>query len=282
MTLSFPLLAACGSDDGKTAWEPCEQSSADITHPTGATEVVLRVTYGGGFPPPAFMPDELPTITLYGDGRVLTVDPATEGDLVPGLLETRLTEDQVQQILHDAETACLTTSEARLELPGVYDVGGVSITVNAAGRSLTTSAIGLGWDQMDANVPDAQTAHREALLETLGRLQSVVEDVGSTPVTTDRLGVFFQEADGPPTQSDWPTVTWPLSEPLAAFGTASPEAYPEVRCAIAEGRDAASILEAVEGMPSGQLPYWQDSGVWYQLDLRPMLPDEPHCAALVG
>lgn len=277
-----PFLAACGSDDGKAAWEPCEESSADITHPTGATDVVLRVTYGGGLPPPAYMPDELPAITLYGNGRVLTIDPTTTSDLMPGLLETQLTEDQVQEILHDAETACLTTSEARLDLPGVYDVGGASIRVDTGGSSRTTFAMGLGWDQMDATVPEAQTAHRDALLGVVNSLQSVVEDAGGGPVAAQRLGVFFQEADGPESQSDWPTATWPLSEPLADFGTASPDAYPEVSCAVADGEDAASILAVVDGMPSSQLPYWQDGEHWYRVDLRPMLPDETDCAALVG
>jgi hypothetical protein len=102
------------------------------------------------------------------------------------------------------------------------------------------------------------------------------------PIRTERLGVFFSKADGPPTQSDWPTVTWPLEEPLAKFGQASPEAYPEVHCTVAEGKDVQALFAVVEGMPSGQNPYWQDGKSWYQLELRPMLPDETDCVALVA
>ena len=42
-----------------------------IGHPTGATDVVVRVSTGGGFVPVQVNLRALPSFTLYGDGTVV-------------------------------------------------------------------------------------------------------------------------------------------------------------------------------------------------------------------
>jgi len=262
-------------------WQPCKRSPDAIPHASGATDVVLRIDESGGLPPPSFMPDPIPHLTLYGDGRLIGIDAATAAGLVPGLAGRQLTEDEVQTLLHNAEAACVLQRDASLDLPGAFDVPGVTFESNTGSASHLTFAIGLGWSQMDANVPADQKVQRAALIEFMDGALKLLADGAATPLETDRLGVFFSEVDGPPTQSDWPSVTWPLEEPLATFGQASPEAYPNVHCSVVEGKDVLTLLAVVEGMPSGQNPYWQDGKRWYQLELRPILPDEKDCAALV-
>ena len=53
-----------------------------ISHPTGADEVVLRVSTGGGFVPIEYNYTMVPEFTLYGDGRII-VHRADPGD-IPG------------------------------------------------------------------------------------------------------------------------------------------------------------------------------------------------------
>ena len=269
-------------NDERGGWQPCKRSPEAVPHATGPTDIVLQIDQRGGLPPPSFMPDSIPDLTLYGDRRLIGTDAATAGQLVPGLAGRQLTEDEVQALLHNAEVACLLQRDASLDLPGVYDVPGISFEANTGSASHLTFAIGLGWSEMDANVPADQEVQRAALIDLMDGAFKLLDDDAATPLKTERLGVFFSKADGSPTQSDWPTVTWPLKESLAKFGQASPEAYPDVHCTIAEGKDVQALLAVVEGMPSGQNPYWQDGKSWYQLILRPMLPDETDCVALVA
>jgi hypothetical protein len=142
-------------NDERGGWQPCERSPEAIPHASGATDVVLRIDQSGGLPPPSFMPDSIPDLTLYGDGRLIGTDAATAGQLVPGLAGRQLTEDEVQALLHNAEAACLLQRDASLDLPGVYDVPGISFEANTGSASHQTFAIGLGWSEMDPNVPSA-------------------------------------------------------------------------------------------------------------------------------
>jgi hypothetical protein len=288
----FAFIAASCSDDGdaqteEDSWKPCPKTATAVPHPTGATDIVLRLETTGGFPPPAYMPDDLPHYTIYGDGRLVAVDPNNAG-LVPSLVERRLTEDEIQQLLHGAEAACLVDQEMFLDLPEVYDVPGASFIVDKGSGPQQTVAIGLGWSEMDPNVPANQEGQRAALLAFQSSVSNLLlpppggDVVPVTPLETDRLGVFFTKADSSAQGSDWPSVDWPLQVPLPDFGTASPEAWPEVQCAIAEGSDVKALLATVEGMPSDQSPYWVDGDTWYQLMLRPMLAEETNCAALVA
>ncbi|MEW6059084.1 MAG: hypothetical protein AB1551_02905 [Actinomycetota bacterium] len=277
------LAGSCSDEDGDSeseGWQPCEPSSEAVLYPKGPKNVVLRVGQRGGFPPPAYMPDPLPVLTLYGDGRMIGIDESTADQLVPGLAERQLTERELNKLLHGAEVACLLEFDSTLELPETYDVPGVAFEVNTGSTTHLTYAVGLGWSEMDPNVPDDQREQRAALIGFMDDALALLE--GATPIPTDRLGVFLSRDDAPPTPSDWPQVGWPLDRPLADFGQASPEAYPEVHCAIATGKDAKALLAVLEGLPPDQAPYWLEGRSWYHVELRPMLPDEGDCAALVA
>jgi hypothetical protein len=285
LVLVVGFASSCSEENGETeteteSWQPCERSAGAVPHATGPKNVVLRIGERGGFPPPPVMPDPLPDLTLYGDRRLIGIDPATADRLVPGLAERRLTNVEVRKLLHDAEAACLLEFDSTLELPETYDVPGIGFEVNAGSTTHLTYAVGLGWSEMDANVPDDQKAQRAALIDFMNEGMALLDS--GTPIPTDRLGVFYTEVDAPPTPSDWPTVLWPPDRPLATFGKASPEGYPEVHCAIATGEDAQALLAVVEDRSWSQLPYWLEGRTWYNLELRPMLPDEKDCVALVA
>src|SRR4051794_32118420 len=74
-TLGALVTAGCGGADtdspaGSSTAPPASQSGA-IEHPTGPTDIVLRVNTGGGFVPLEFNLKALPSYTLYGDGTVI-------------------------------------------------------------------------------------------------------------------------------------------------------------------------------------------------------------------
>jgi hypothetical protein len=67
-----------------------------IQHPTGATEVVLRISVGGGLRYPGATVEEPPAFTLYGDGRVIYATPRqVEHWTRYDLFRAQMTEEQV-------------------------------------------------------------------------------------------------------------------------------------------------------------------------------------------
>src|SRR5829696_2823270 len=114
------FVAACGgsaaapSTAGSIA--PAEPAAATpvqdadhIDHPTGSTDIVLRVGEEGGFMMMESVMARVPRFTLYGDGRALISAPAGSAKAAPGnglppdiLRETHLAEDEVQAVLRSA------------------------------------------------------------------------------------------------------------------------------------------------------------------------------------
>jgi hypothetical protein len=277
------LAAACSDDgvdrDPEDGWQTCAVSPGDVSHPTGGSDVVLRIGVVGGLPLPAPMPDELPQLTLYGDGRLLAVDGSPE-HLVPGLVERRLTEPEVQAVLHAAERACLLERDAFLQIPESYDVPGVAFVTDAGDASHATTVVGLGWSELDDAVPADQVGQRRALLDVHAAAAGLLE-AGTSPARVDRLGVFVIDAEGPPADETSPVVTWPLRRSLATLGAPPQNEESGVRCDVVRGTGARALLAAVADLAWGQRPTWTDDGRWFLVSLRPMLPDELRCGTLV-
>ena len=109
-------LAACG-DDGQDAGSldsvpapttpttvpgTTAPGASPIEHPVGADDVVLRIGYEGGFVPVEVMFQNLPTLLVTGDGRLIVVGPVPEiypGPLLPNLQVRTISEAGVQQLL---------------------------------------------------------------------------------------------------------------------------------------------------------------------------------------
>ena len=105
-------VAACG-DDSKKATEPTpvpndegtvegSAPSSGIAHPTGAQDVVLKLSYEGGFVPVGTTFVNTPALLVSGDGHVYTpaVIPAIfPGPLLPSMLGADNPESPPRQAL---------------------------------------------------------------------------------------------------------------------------------------------------------------------------------------
>ncbi len=279
LAVFVPLLSSCGDGGAENGWEPCEVTSTEIGHPTGSTDVVVRFGYGGGLPPPIYMPNELPDLLLYGDGRLLVADQASSW-AAPRMLGRRLDETQIQRVLHAIEGTCSLERDWRLDAP-VYDVGGLFIEVTTDEGTHTTFSVGQGFDAISESVPDWQDEQRSALSSLDQDLRAIAEEAGLAPYEPEGgLGVFFEPMQGTPAEGT-PTVPWPLKADLAPFGEPHPE-YASARCGVVEGEDAIAVLAALEPDPAGQVPVIEDAGALFQLMARPMLPGETECLALIA
>ena len=117
------LLGACANaptGDGGDTPTP----TGAISHATGADQVLLKVSYEGGFVAPSTLATRLPAFALYGDGTILmpgAEDTIYPGPALPSIVAQVASEDGIQAILQAAV-------DAGLERDGDYgDMGQMGV-----------------------------------------------------------------------------------------------------------------------------------------------------------
>ncbi len=269
-------IAGCTKTD---EWKGCPTTSAAIAHPTGAEDVVIRVGSAGGLPLPPGMPEDPAGVTLYGDGTLISRGFDQGGSAIPSLpnlIETQLTEEGIQRILHAAEGPCLLARSARLDIPGVFDVPAAAFEVNAGGGSHQTYVVGLG-----ANLPGVpnldEEGQRAALLSFEERILHPdswlpPETMATShPYRIEAVSVYAirsKAAEGAGV-IDWPLAgrVSALVEPIEASGD---------RCGTVTGQDLGPLLGVAASTTTTAV--WSDGSETYLLRFRPVLPDEKPCS----
>lgn len=270
------VIAGCTKAD---EWKGCPTTGAAIAHPTGTEDVVVRVGSVGGLPLPSGMPEDPAGFTLYGDGTVITRGFDQGGSAtpaLPALIETNLTEEGVQALLHAAEGPCLLARSASLDIPGAFDVPAAAFEVNAGGGSHQTYVVGLG-----ANLPGVPNlddeGQRAALLSFADRVLHLETWLPPGAVGTPHgyriqaVSVYATRAKG---VTGTPTVSWPLSPQISAL-VDTIEPYGD-RCGTVTGA-ATDRLVAVAGSTTNST-VWRSGGKTFSLRFRPVLPGERPCS----
>jgi len=269
------VVAGCA---GRAGGSPVPSTTpGPISHPTAATDLILRVFVGGGFVAPGFLATEAPAFSLYGDGTVIFRDttaplPTSTDGIARGLRfqQVHLSEDRVQELLAAAlDTAGLRTAKTDYALP-VADAPTTSFTIDAGGVRKQVNVNGLGI------VPDtAAGTDRDALL-ALSSFRDRLLAFGSTATgvvawTPDRYrGTLLDAASGPGRPWPWTTFT-PATFTNISDGASLP--WPTRRMSSAEA--AALGIDDLEGGAQAivlRSPFPQ--GAFLSLSLRPLLPDE--------
>jgi hypothetical protein len=270
VTTSCAGLRSSAGDDG-------------IDHPTGASDLILRVHAGGGFVPVDYTLREIPFFSIYGDGRLVTLGPQIEiypGPALPNLQVTHISEDGIQAILQAARDAGLFGPDVRYDHPGIADASTTTFTVVAEGRRHVISGYALGFDEQPSGlISEEDAAARRKLNDfqmKLGDLRSwlpagTVSD--EEPFGFDELRIFVR--DEPPQDDALPQneLPWPLSPGLADFGAVVPDL--DIRCGSVQGPDLDALLPLAQR--ANELTPWGNDGHLYGLILRPLLPDESGC-----
>ncbi len=256
------LVAACDGGSSRGSGPP--------RAPTGATDVVLRVSLTGGFVHPA-PSNAFPEVTLYGDGRVITRGPSTAqypGPALANLVEFRLDAAGIRHVLRAAAGAgVLDRRPPDFGRLIAADVPSTVVTVRADGTQHRVSVFGLGVDPKNRkDLTDEQRAHRERLRKLVaevgdsGALHRFVQPGSERRYEPAAVAVFVSPAE----TTGGATHQWPLGNLTVTD------------CTVYDGADAATVLAAARTANDGDV--WESAGASYTVAFRPLLPDERTCA----
>jgi hypothetical protein len=244
-----------------------------IDHPTGATDVVLRLESGGGMVPFGFFATQAPAFTLYGDNTVIfrpSTDPAGTG--FPPFVRAVMNAAQVDALLRFALTqGHLAGARESYSAGGIADAPTTYFTINAAGIKKLVSVYGLGiaTDQMGADAADFLAFGQ--LGAVLGDFEKEVRkgQVVSADIYVPRqyraVLIDSQGMEG--------AVAWPWTDLTPADFATDPDNSSTHLAAI-----SADQAGHIATMPSGGLPgiavLSPDGTKQFTLSLRPLLPGD--------
>jgi hypothetical protein len=259
-----------------TTDEGTAESVTGIAYDTSPDAVVLRLATGGGFVPMEIGFLEVPQLVVYGDGRVITADPAAQQvdfanlPATSPLVERTLDEDGMQALLLAAqEHGLLEGTSPDYGQPNVTDVPGTSLSIAANGVDANHSAYALGFDDPAAGLTEEQVAARKelgAFIEQALDLDTLAAGhvTPAEPYVAEQYDVRrFEVVDDPAAGSEVERQPWPeaAGDPPAKDG-----------CTTVSGSEAAAIGEAFAN--AGINDRWTLSGVEFRAAARPILPGE--------
>ena len=280
-------VAACGGTEpgGEDSSTSSTGPDGSIAHPTGANEVVLQVTVGGGFVPVEYNLTLVPQFSLYGDGTVIVAGPVPAiypGPALPNLQTTVISEEAIQAILSAAKEAGLFDTTVDYGQPGITDVATTTIVINADGTTYRSDIYALGMESGAGGLTLEQQQARAAVNDLVGKL--IVLEAFETgelvwkPYEYAALAVYSQPVD-PALTTDATDIQpneleWPLGDLSTLGEPVQPEGYRQV---VVSGEDLATLQPLLP--EATMITVWTSGDQKYHLYFRPLLPEE---TALVG
>jgi hypothetical protein len=264
-----------------TPGSTAEPTAGAIDHPTGASDIVLRLDQGGGFAPIELLASEAPTFTLYGNGVIVfqpkartTSEPDASGVVhgVPWRTAT-MDEGQIQDLLTIAiGPGGLGTARDSYLAGGIADAPSTIFTLNAGGleKTVVISALAEGGTAG----PDA--AARAEFFKLAERLRDFDEggSISTDQYHADRYRGVLTERD-PANGGSALTWPWPAIRPadFAQGQDGNGGASLPHRTLTQADVDALGIEGTAGGLQGVALA--GPNGKAYSLIVRPLLPEEP-------
>ncbi len=269
---------------GACADTPVDPGVGGIDHSTAPEEVLVRISYEGGFVPIEWTYTNFAFYSLFGDGTLIVPGAQIElypGPALPAISSRQVDEAGIQAILEHAiaVTRNIPADLNDLGYMGIADASTTVITVSAGGVDRTIRAYALSeLTERPDGMPEREYQARLSLQELVATLTGPTEWLpegslgpeGAYEASAARLFVGDYRKMDDLAQDPMP---WPLSAGLADFGDPIPPGG--MRCGVVEGEDWDTVRDSATA--ANQLTPWTDAGDRYSILFRPLLPDERGC-----
>lgn len=254
-----------------------------IEHPTGDDEVVLRLSYEGGFVPIQNHLTQLPSFTLYGDGMILGQGPQIElypEPALPAVSRRSVSEEGIRMIVQAAIDAGLGDGDQDHSDFGttmIADASTAVFTLSAEGRTSKVSVYAL------LDLPERPNGMSEEEFTARTRLSDLAERLGALgqwlpegslgpEEPFDAAGYrLFVGPYRPDEQLPQEPATWPLATPLPTDDVDG-SGY---ACLAVNGEEWAELAPLAK--QANSLTPWTSGGDRFSVLFRPLLPDESGC-----
>jgi hypothetical protein len=279
------VLAACARSAGGTAADPTEPGL-----PGAPDELVLQVSYTGGFVTPETLAGRLPLVSVHADGRVITEGPVIAiypGPAWPNVQVQQIDRAAVHTLVERARAAGVTET-GDLGMPPLADVPSTRFTLATATETTVREVYALtestGMDPADTGLTEEQLAARAELRGLLDELTDLPGTLGpeavspAEPYEPVAVAALARPWTGDPEpELVQPDVRWP--GPALPGEPAGP--LPDLGCVTATGEEARAVGTAARAANS-LTPWVTDDGARWAVTFRPLLPHESGCADLTG
>ena len=267
----LPLLAAAACGQGA----PGQAADDDALGAASAAPdaLVLQVVRAGGFLPAGAAFRSVPSVSVYGDGRVVTEGPQIEiwpPPALPSVQVGRLSAQEVRRLV-DAGREVVEADED-YGRPPVADAPPTAVVVPDGDRRAVAAAVALEELSGEPAPPDGggltaeQRAARERLSTYVRQVQEAASSVPAEAYEGEGLAVLAEPygdaapvAELPPSEQTWPG-------PALTAGS----------CTVVAGAQASQVRAAAAS--ASVETRWTVDGQVLRLALRPLLPHERTCA----
>ncbi len=271
LLLALPILTvafvACGDDDAAPVETSPPSTAAPastlpptsvggLAYATGADDVVIQVSYEGGFIPLEAQFATTPAALVTGDGRYLTTGPTTlefPGALLPNLRQQTITPAGIEQLLAEADELGLLAAVEYARPDNIADAPDTVVTITTGGQTYEHAAYALGFG------PDPESGARLTLLEYVRTLTDLAGTVGDQlgPDDTFEPVAYVIRAEA----VDLATMTFEVEPTVEPWPADAPVRLADV------GECAEVAAEAVGALfaDANQLTFFEDGGVTYQV-----------------
>ena len=272
--------APAGSSPAATA-TPAALPSASTTPSADPSALILRATQEGGFISPSALRTRMPIVSVFADGRIMSVGatPAIyPGPLLPSIVFRSVGPAGAAGILKAAEDAGLAHGDATYG-PGPVPDGATTVITVVHDGSQTISRFGSLEVQpvsSGSGTPDDQV--RAAAADLLTRLMGS-DTFGGTAGAEgpyEPLGFQLFVSPGAPAPADAdlgrPPLSWPLATPLASFGRSDELGGSGARVGVVVGAEAAALGPILAS--ASEITPFTSGGQSWTIVVKPLLPDE--------
>ena len=247
-------------------------AAGGLQHPTGATDIVLRIDESGGFIPLEANATSAPWFTLYGDGTIVFRDPYASAPEPVGnvsravpFLTVKLDEGGIQALLQQAlnEGGLAVATGPYQGMAAGGDLPTTTFTLNLDGRSkdVAVTALSPEMHPQDALIVGQISRFAE-------KLRGFGNDIGGEQpyVAPGFRGILI-----PVEQPFGPVVAWPWPDLSPDDFKSGANEFFLTRTMTADEVATLGIPDVGGGLLGVAL---QKDGKIYTFSLRPLLPDE--------